>query len=214
MRWSNKLAYCVGLLLTDGHLSKDGRHIDLTSKDMEQLETFKKCLGLKVKIGSKSTGRPSKVRYPRIQFGDVKFYRWLLSIGFVQNKTYGVGALKIPDRYFSHFLRGFYDGDGCSYSYFDPRWRSSFMFYTNFIAKSEKHIKWLRDTIKRLVGINGRINYTSRVYKIQFAKKESRIIIDYMYKNADKVYLTRKYDKIMKIFQTDAEVEKLVYSLP
>jgi len=214
MRWSKKLAYCVGLLLTDGHLSKDGRHIDLTSKDVEQLETFKKCLGLKVKIGSKSSGRPGEERYPRIQFGNVKFYKWLLTIGFVQNKTYGVGALEIPDRFFSHFLRGFYDGDGCSYSYFDPRWRSSFMFYTSFVAKSEKHIRWLRKNIRRLVGVKGRVVYTSRVYRLQYAKRESKIVIAYIYKGADKIYLSRKYDKIMKILKVNAEVEKLVHSLP
>lgn len=208
------MAYAVGLLLTDGHLSKDGRHIDLTSKDVEQLETFKRCLALNVKIGSKSSGRPSEVRYPRVQFGDVKFYKWLLSIGFVQNKTYGVGALKIPDAYFSHFLRGFYDGDGCSYSYFDPRWRSSFMFYTSFVAKSEKNIRWLRSSIKRLVGVSGQVTYTSRVYRLQYAKRESKIVIAYLYKGANKVYLSRKYDKITKILQTNAEVEKLVNSLP
>ena len=37
MKWTSELAYAVGLLTTDGSLSKDGRHIDLTSKDVEQL---------------------------------------------------------------------------------------------------------------------------------------------------------------------------------
>lgn len=214
MKWTKKLAYCVGLLLSDGHLSKDGRHLDLTSKDIEQLQTFKNCLGLTVKIGSKSTGRTGEPKIPRIQFGNVNLYKWLLSIGFVQNKTYGVGALRIPDLYFPHFLRGFYDGDGCTYSYFDPRWRSSFMFYTNYVAKSEKYIKWLQKNLIRLTGAHGRIIYTSRVFRLQYAKKESKIILAYMYRNADKIYLSRKYDKILKILKTNAEVEKLVNSLP
>lgn len=51
IRWSNELAYAVGLIATDGNLSKDGRHIELTSKDTEQLETFKRCLKLKNRIG-------------------------------------------------------------------------------------------------------------------------------------------------------------------
>lgn len=33
VKWSPKIAYAVGLITTDGSLSKDGRHIDLTSKD-------------------------------------------------------------------------------------------------------------------------------------------------------------------------------------
>jgi len=35
--WSKELAYVIGLLVTDGCLSKNGRHIDPTSKDREQL---------------------------------------------------------------------------------------------------------------------------------------------------------------------------------
>lgn len=50
--WSTELAYAVGLLTTDGNLSKDGKHINLTSKDLDQIKTFKKCLGLKNKIGN------------------------------------------------------------------------------------------------------------------------------------------------------------------
>lgn len=56
MRWSKNLAYAVGLIVTDGSLSRDGRHIELTSKDKEQVETFSKILNLKNKIGIKKSG--------------------------------------------------------------------------------------------------------------------------------------------------------------
>ena len=32
IKWSSKFAYAMGLLATDGNLSKDERHIDFTSK--------------------------------------------------------------------------------------------------------------------------------------------------------------------------------------
>ena len=38
--WSAELAYAVGLIATDGCLSKDKRHIDFTSKDKELIKTF------------------------------------------------------------------------------------------------------------------------------------------------------------------------------
>ena len=50
LEWSSDMAYAVGLMATDGHLSIDGRHLDLTSKDVEQLENFKKALDLNCKI--------------------------------------------------------------------------------------------------------------------------------------------------------------------
>ena len=42
--WNPGLAYAVGLLASDGSLSCDGRHIDLTSIDIDQLENFNKAL--------------------------------------------------------------------------------------------------------------------------------------------------------------------------
>jgi len=49
-KWSAELAYLIGLLATDGNLSKDGRHITMRSSDLQLLITFKKCLHLTNKI--------------------------------------------------------------------------------------------------------------------------------------------------------------------
>src|SRR3972149_3362535 len=43
-QWAPELAYAVGLLAPDGNLSGDGRHLSLTSKDRDLLETFRTCL--------------------------------------------------------------------------------------------------------------------------------------------------------------------------
>jgi len=40
--WTPELAYVVGLLTTDGNLSKDGRHIAIKSADLQLLRTIKK----------------------------------------------------------------------------------------------------------------------------------------------------------------------------
>ena len=37
--WTPQLAYAVGLLVTDGNLSPDGRHICMRSSDKNLLET-------------------------------------------------------------------------------------------------------------------------------------------------------------------------------
>jgi hypothetical protein len=54
IKWSSNFAYAIGLLVTDGNLSKDGRHIELTSKDKEQIINFIYCLKIRNnKIGTK-----------------------------------------------------------------------------------------------------------------------------------------------------------------
>ena len=42
MLWSENLAYAIGLIATDGSLSNDGRHLNFTSKDIDQIQTFAK----------------------------------------------------------------------------------------------------------------------------------------------------------------------------
>ena len=54
--WSSNLAYAIGLLATDGCLSPPGHLIDLTSKDREQLENFRRCVGVDLKITKKYSG--------------------------------------------------------------------------------------------------------------------------------------------------------------
>ena len=116
IEWSPLLAYAIGLITTDGCLSKDGRHIDMTSKDLEQIKTFLECLGLKNKIGRKVSGSTNRYCY-RVQFGDVLFYKFLLSIGLSPGKTKILKDVDIPQKYFWDFMRGHFDGDGTFYSW-------------------------------------------------------------------------------------------------
>lgn len=196
IKWSPDFAYAIGLLTTDGNLSKDGRHIEINSKDEEQLKNFLKCLNSKVKISLKHSG--SGKEYKRIQIGDVIFYRFLENIGLMPRKTKIIGIVKIPKNYFFDFLRGHFDGDGSFYSYWDPRWRSSFMFYTVFISASKNHIDWLRKIIFKLVKIKGHItkSVSDSTYQLKYAKSESLKLLPKLYYDKSVVCLSRKRFKI------------------
>lgn len=201
-RWSKKLAYAVGLFATDGCLSKDGRHLDFTSKDIEQIENFKKCLNLQVKVGWKSSGFSGKI-YPRLQFGNVKLFRWLESIGLHPNKSKTIGELKIPDKYFYDFLRGSHDGDGSFYSYWDPRWKSSFMYYLQLTSASRSHLEWIHDKNEQLIGVTGKIKKGTRAFVLVYAKMASKKIVSEFYRNDKCVCLMRKKIKIFEAIQKD-----------
>lgn len=203
IEWSPDLAYAVGLITADGNLSKDGRHIIFTSKDYDLSETFAKCLGLKNKIGYKSSGYGIGKIYSVIQFGDIVFYRWLQSIGLTPKKSKTISSLNIPENVFFDFLRGLFDGDGCIYSYWDPRWHSSFMFYLGFTSGSDAFIAWLRLRLRQILSINGQIANGTRATTLRFAKAESLKIIEKMYYNTSVPKLDRKYQKILKILATE-----------
>ncbi len=196
IQWSPKFAYAVGLLVADGCLLNDGRHIDFTSKDWEQVQTFKACLGLKVKIGTKRSGIGNK--YYRVQFGDVLFYQFLVSIGLSPAKSKTISAILIPRKYFADFLRGYFDGDGTSYSFYDSVFRKSFRFYIAFTIASPRFIYWLRARIKNTVHVTGHISsYSDKGYsQLKYAKHEAIEVCKYMYRGKPSYFLKRKYLKI------------------
>jgi hypothetical protein len=89
--WTPDIAYCVGLMASDGCLQRDGRHLDLTSVDRDQLLTFCKALGRDIYIGTKKSG--SMTPAYRIQFSDVAFYDFLVDIGLTPAKSHTIGGL-------------------------------------------------------------------------------------------------------------------------
>ena len=202
IKWSPEFAYAIGLLTTDGNLSSDVGQLEITSKDVQLLNTFRRCLGLKNKIGLKTSGFSNK-KYPRVQFGNIILYRWLLEIGLTPHKSKTISKLKIPEKYFFDFLRGSFDGDGGSYSYWDPRWASSFMFYIAFNSGSLSFLKWLRNKLKKYLGINGHITKGNRAWRLCFAKKESKILFAKMYYQKNLPHLKRKYRKLKIQLETD-----------
>lgn len=133
----------------------------------------------------------------------------MLKIGLKQNKSKTLGKLKIPDRYFFDFLRGCFDGDGSIYSYWDPRWQSSFMFYLKFVSASPDFLFWLQSSIRRLLGLEGKIGNASRSLQLVFAKNDTRIIYRKMFYRNNLPCLQRKLMKIKKILTTDMEHDRM-----
>lgn len=194
--WSPEFAYAIGLITTDGNLSNDMRHISLSSKDKEQIENFLSCLELDNKITRNISGSGNWSL--RVQIGDIHFYKFLIKIGLTPAKTKTLGKIKIPKKYFFDFLRGHFDGDGTFYSYFDPRWKNSYMFYTSFVSASKDHIDWVRKEITRHLGVVGHMSKgkTSSIYQLRYAKADSLKLLGKMYYNDQVICLSRKRLKI------------------
>ena len=200
IEWSADFAYAVGLLVSDGCLSSNGRHILFTSKDKEQIRNFVKALGLDSKIGTIHSGHKKTSAY-RVQFGDVLFYRFLVGIGVTPTKSKTIGSLNIPEAFFFDFLRGVFDGDGSTYSYWDLRWKSSFMYYVEFSSASPDFLTWIQKTIQSRLHITGHRStpVSRRCSQLRYAKRESLIVLRKMYKKRNILYLRRKRLKIDKM---------------
>jgi len=169
------LWYLVGLITSDGSLSSDGRHIDITSKDRGFLIALKEQSGLINKVCVKNRGKQHQAY--RIQIANRDFYDFLLSIGLMQNKSLILGALKIPNQYFVDFLRGLIDGDGSIRRWVHPsnkREQWSLRIYSG----SETFVKWLDNAVETFIKVKGKIHKdTSRnICVLKYGKMAAREI--------------------------------------
>lgn len=197
--WTPELAYIVGLMTTDGCLSPDGRHLTFTSCDKQLVETFKEILNLKNIIGKTET------RALRIQFGDIQFYKWLLSIGLTPAKSHTIGKILIPKEFFRDFIRGHLDGDGSITTYTDkyntyknPKYVYERLFI-RLISANKEHVLWLQENISNTFKVNGKIYKTKiyppskvSIYILKFMKKESIKLLKEIYYKKSLPCLNRK----------------------
>ncbi len=181
IKWDSDFAYAVGLFVADGYLSKDGRHLEFTSKDEEQAKNFAVCLCLNNKITKKSRDRESDKKYFHIQLGDVKLYRFLSDIGIKNGKSLTIEKVDLPQKYFADFLRGFLDGDGSITINSHPE-SNKLQVKMRFASASKVFLLWLNKMIGKNVGVaGGFITTGSRCWSLVYCKSDSILLIKYLY---------------------------------
>ena len=194
--WTPIMSYVLGLIATDGNLSPSGRHIYFTSKDFELAELFHTYLGLKVKIGVKSRAKNEIKKYHVVQFGDVNFYRFLISIGLTKNKSKTIGSLRVPRKFFMDFLRGCIDGDGNIGIFMHPESKHPQLRVRLFSA-SKKFLEWIEQQVERY-GIHGFFTKSLGVHVLVFAKADSTKLLNLIYYAGFPKSLERKYQVAVK----------------
>jgi hypothetical protein len=168
------LWYLVGLITSDGCLSSDGRHIDITSKGYKFLQGIKDTFGLDNKIGVKYNSIKQKAFH--IQIANKNFYDFLLSVGLSQNKSLTVGAVNVPGQYFCDFLRGLIDGDGCIRQWVHSSNQKE-QWSLRIYSGSGAFIKWLNNTIESLLKIKGKVyRETDTKWILKYGKMAAREI--------------------------------------
>ena len=193
--WSPSFAYVIGIITTDGNLSPDKRHINITSKDKEIVTSVKKLLKLKNKIGKKARGGSKNKKYFVLQFGDINFYDFLLSIGLTPAKSKILKKVSIPTEHFRDFLRGCIDGDGSIDGFVHPQ-SKLFQYRVRLISASPKFLLWMLSNIQKNIGATGGTIYRSKsssVSILSFGKSDARKMFNFMYYKRSLPALRRKY---------------------
>ncbi|MEK6226326.1 MAG: LAGLIDADG family homing endonuclease [Chloroflexota bacterium] len=204
LEWSETMAYVVGLLATDGCLSSDRRHIILTSRDRQLVETFLVCLGRPIKYTVGRTRRGKRAYYA--QFSDVTFYDWLLTRGLTPRKSLTLGAIDVPDAYLIPLVRGLLDGDGSVCVFRNKPTRAKYPDYEYerlwvfFLSASRAHIDWLHARIRESFGLKGYVERIVRknrhdLFRLKYGKRESIVLLRLLYSDQVAPCLDRKRRK-------------------
>jgi intein-encoded DNA endonuclease-like protein len=109
-------AYYLGLLYADGNVTNNVLSISLQEKDKDILEKFKEHLKYTGPLLSinKSGNRQNQIK---LSITSPKLVTDLLKHGLYPNKgTTLMFPSTIPEKLQHHFIRGYFDGDGCVYA--------------------------------------------------------------------------------------------------
>ena len=183
-------AYWAGFIAADGNIRKDflKMRIELNIQDYCHLEKFKKSIEGENPI--KESIRP-KNHSCYIDVNCKEFCLALNNLGITPKKslTLKIEFDLIPKELRSHFIRGYFDGDGSINKYSREgknynEWEISFTSSKDFLNQILKELNKKRNLYS--CGNNFRICFKAR--------QDIEDIINYLYKDAT-IYMDRKMEK-------------------
>ena len=188
-KWSYEMAYILGFLIADGNIHKNGYSVSFAQKDPYILFYIKKCLN----GGSICKSIINKRIIYNLIVCSKELVSTLRKLNIVPNKTFIFQPPKVPKKYWSSFLLGFFDGDGsiakCSTSY-----------AVEFISSSRAMILYVKHILD--IVVNKRPIYEKKIkngnmYILRFYSRwQIKRLFKFLYKN-NCVYLKYKKNKFL-----------------
>ena len=187
-------AYWLGFLYADGCVHDNSYEISINITDEEHVKKFKQAIGAvnhKITKTIDKRFKSAKLLYA-FSIKDKQLHSDLIKWGCIPQKSLKLEKIpNIPRDYVSHFIRGYFDGDG-SLHYL----QSTNNFRISFIGTES----FLNDVQKELgTHVSLQSNIAGKAFVLQVAgRKQVERILKYMYKDSsENMYLNRKYQKYL-----------------
>ncbi len=204
-KWSPEMAYVLGLIATDGCVSKSGT-ISLCINDKELLEKVR----LVMNSGHKICRSKHQEGLYCFKFARERLVADLAGLGILPRKSLNIMFPAVPDAFLKDFIRGAFDGDGSVF--FDSRSKNC-PVRTKFVSSSVEFIEKLESVLQEL-GMPARKIYQQPTkngisYMFRYGHKDSEKLYLIMYKDVrNDLFLARKYDKFHIEFKKDVAIDK------
>lgn len=182
------MAYVLGYFAADGSMLKNkrGAHfIEFVSTDKELIWLVRSALQSNHKISERIRIKGQKILY-RLQIGSKEIFSDLRLRGFTQNKSLSLSLPNIPRGYRSHFVRGYFDGDGCVY--FKKHWakdrqKMRWIFTSRFTSGSRIFLEDLLRLLRTEGVVGGFITTKNRGFELVLSHRDSLALYRFLYDN-------------------------------
>lgn len=200
------MAYVLGFFTADGTMIKNkrGAHfIEFQITDKKLLREIRRVLGSNHKITTREKNNKKWKTSYRLQIGSKTIFNDLSNLGLTSAKSKTIRLPKVPDRYFSHFVRGYFDGDGNVVSgYFrrSDRKNKSWTLLTRFTSGSKLFLEGLKAKLTSLTEIKGSLLYYGDAWRLSYSTNDSKKLFNFIYNRGrveNLIYLERKHKKFL-----------------
>lgn len=199
-------AYWLGFLYADGYVHKKydkngkekGGSIELTLKsdDKYHIQNFLDDINSSATIADKTiTLEDKKYNANRTCVSSIKMVNDLIKHGCFEKKSLILQPpTTVPEELINHFIRGYFDGDGCVCFYPEN------YNYTYSILGTKDFLEFIVDkanlTSYKIISFENKKCFELRTY----SKKCAEIFHNYLYENKS-IYLERKYQKSLAMMK-------------
>lgn len=197
-------AYWLGFIAADGCIVSTNKKtkslrllINLHEKDVAVLEKLRDCLNgdMPIKHFVSNKGKVKmESQQVRIHINSNKLCEDLISHGVGFKKTFDLAMPNIREDLIRHFIRGYFDGDGCFTCYRRKDNPNKYRYGFEIVGQSESILKYMQDYfIKRGIKTNIYSRSTNTTKRLMTGSKgEILKLIDLMYSDCN-LYIERKY---------------------
>ncbi|OGZ98629.1 MAG: hypothetical protein A3C07_00020 [Candidatus Sungbacteria bacterium RIFCSPHIGHO2_02_FULL_47_11] len=210
--WSGEMAYVLGFFAADGNMIKNqrgGHFIAFYNNDRTLLVNVRTVLGSNHKIGKRTYKISTRATGYQLQLGSKEMFADLIRLGLTPRKSKRMKLPAIPDELFRHFVRGYFDGDGCVYfkkHYIKARKKKRWIFSARFTAGSRMFLDSLHEQLHVHGLMKGFVISKSKNSgsDLVFSHRDSVALFHLMYDTMPDsgLYLVRKFKKFAKALQT------------
>ncbi len=190
------MAYVLGFFCADGAMTinpRGSKYIDFCITDGDLLLKIKKCFDAKQSIIRKDPVR-GKAIY-RLQIGSKVIFNDLTLLGLTPKKTFRFEMPPIPNLFLSHFVRGYFDGDGNVWSGMIHKERKTptTALRTVFTSGNKKFLEQLACILKERIGVSGFFTATGGASQLVYSIRPSLSLYRFMYTDIENnLFLNRK----------------------